>query len=324
MSFPLTKALSIAAVGAALVVGVSLIPVGGGLVDAAQTTTRGPTMDLSSYSAEPPNTGLNFLFIHHSIGGQLLADPGPAQGGSSIHVTHPNGGGLRTDLRAAGYQVHEASYDSELGQQTDLVHWLPTFQKQMTRALRVKLQDELLQEGAQNHVVAFKSCFPNSDFRGQGTSPGDPAIPELTVENAKALMNELRPLFAQHPETLFVYFTAPPIAPALRSEPAWKQLAKRITGRGQTPARLNESARLARSFNNWVRSPDGWLSGYEGDNVVVFDYFDVLTNGDQGDLLAYPTGGGTDSHPSASGQRKAAEAFVPFLNRAVRRAGLAP
>ena len=47
-----------------------------------------------------------------------------------------------------------------------------------------------------------------------------------------------------------------------------------------------------------------------------------MTGGRRSDLLVYPTNDGLDSHPSSEGQRRAAEAFVPFLNRAVRRAGL--
>jgi hypothetical protein len=318
------KALSVVGVAFVALLAISLLPVGGGLVDAATTNSPGPTMDLSSYSSAPPDSALNFVFIHHSVGGQLLADPGPETGDNAIHSTHPNGGGLRTSLTAAGYAVHEASYASELGERTDLPDWTRTFRNKMDRALQTKLQDASLETGAQNQIVAFKSCFPNSDFRARGTAPGDPSLPELTVENAKALMNELLPLFERQPDTLFVYLTAPPLAPSLPPQPAWKHLAKRVTGRGMTPSRLRAGARLAREFNDWARSPEGWLAGYGGDNVVVFDYFDILTGDGASNLLAYPTEGGIDSHPSTAGQTRAAAAFVPFLNRAVRRAGLAP
>ena len=83
-----------------------------------------------------------------------------------------------------------------------------------------------------------------------------------------------------------------------------------------------------------------WLDGYAHKNVFVFDYYNVLTsNGgsaDKNDLnqsggnhhrwwngrvqhsktgssnfLAYPTG---DSHPSAAGDKKATDEFVPLLN----------
>jgi hypothetical protein len=65
-----------------------------------------------------------------------------------------------------------------------------------------------------------------------------------------------------------------------------------------------------------------WLAGYDGVNVVVFDYYDVLTGGGLSNLSAYPTGNGSDSHPSRAGNEAAAAAFAPFLNRAMRRAGV--
>ncbi len=306
---------------ALLAAGAALVPVGGETVEASSPNPGGPTMDLSSFSPDPPGEPLSLLFIHHSVGGQLLADPGPETGGSSIHPTHPNGGGLRSRLERAGYRVHEASYDSEVGHRTDLGDWVPKFRGHMDRILRVRMQDEPLPDGDKNRIVAFKSCFPNNELHAMGEPPGDPSVPDLTVENAKAAMRELLPEFRRHPDTLFVYLTAPPLAPRLRPDPAWKWIAKRVLDRGMTPERLQASAAHARAFNDWVRSPGGWLADYDEDNVVVFDYFDLLTGG-RGDLLAYPTDGGHDSHPSAEGQRRAAEAFVPFLNRAVRRAGL--
>jgi hypothetical protein len=311
------------AAGAVVALGaVALVPVGDETVQAPATASGGPTMDLSSFSGDAPGQSLDFLFIHHSIGGQLLAEHGAEEGRSSIHPTHPNGGGLRRMLEAEGYRVHEASYDSEVGQDTDMRHWLPKFREQLDRILRVQMQDELLPEGERNRIVAFKSCYPNSDYVAQGSPPGDATLPELTVENAKAAMRELLPIFRRHPDTLFVYFTAPPIAPRLPPDPAWKWALKRVLGRGMTASRLRESARLARGFNDWMKSSDGWLADYEGNNVVVFDYYDLLTGEGRSDLLFYPTGEGYDSHPSSEGQSKAAEAFVPFLNRAVRRAGL--
>jgi hypothetical protein len=67
---------------------------------------------------------------------------------------------------------------------------------------------------------------------------------------------------------------------------------------------------------------DGWLKDSGLTNVVVFDYYDLLTDHGTSDLSRYPTDNGNDSHPSHEGNVKATEAFVSFLNRAVRRAGL--
>jgi hypothetical protein len=81
----------------------------------------------------------------------------------------------------------------------------------------------------------------------------------------------------------------------------------------------------ARRFNNRLKdSESGWLSKYDLNNVVVFDLYDILTKDGQSNWAGYPTKNGTDSHPSSEGNSIAAERFVPFLNKAVRRAGLDP
>lgn len=54
----------------------------------------------------------------------------------------------------------------------------------------------------------------------------------------------------------------------------------------------------------------------------MFDYYDILTREGESDWLAYPTADEYDSHPSGEGQRVATTKFIPFLNRAVRRAVL--
>jgi hypothetical protein len=262
---------------------------------------------------------LRLLFIHHSCGGQLLAERGPDVGERCIYASHPNGGGLRRLLAAAGYEVHEASYGSALGQDTDLFDWLPKLRDRMDDVLACAGQDERYEDGGRNEIVLFKSCYPNSAFVGEGRPPGDALGPDLTVWNARATLSALLPELAKHPDVLFVYVTAPPLAPA-PSEPLVKWLAKRILGRARDPL---ASARLARELDDWVRSPRGWLKSYPYRNVVAFPYYDVLTGEGASDLSVYATDGGRDSHPSAAGNAEAAARLVPFLDRAVRRAGLA-
>ena len=132
----------------------------------------------------------------------------------------------------------------------------------------------------------------------------------------------MRKCFEKHPQTLFVYVTSPPNAPKEDGEAGWKALAKRALGRQTATDRLAEQARVARAFNDWVKGDDGWLAGYPAKNVIVFDYYDVLTDHGASNLSRYPNEDGYDSHPTAEGNRKAAAELVPLLNRAVRRAGL--
>lgn len=317
------KKLAIAAVALVLALGALLLPVGGEAHSVTQE--KGSGMDLSSYPTTKPQESLRLLFIHHSVGGQWLAEPGPDQEQApSIHTTHSNGGGLRKALQAEGYEVNEASYGSAIGEDTDLFHWLPKFRQDMDKILRVTFNDKTYTGSEKNRIVMLKSCYPNSRFEGMGEAPGKPEGPSLTVWNAKATLAALLEEFKKHPDTLFVYITAPPNAPKYGAEPLVKVFLKKALGKPNTGDVMANQASLARSFNLWVTSPEGWLKDYPLKNVVAFDLFDVLTDHGESNFLRYPTGKGDDSHPSRLGHQKATAAFVPLLNRAVHRAGLVP
>jgi hypothetical protein len=324
-----TRALTswlLAGLAAALLGAGALVRVDGG--EARSVPEEGPaTLDLTPFSPAPPGAALDLLFIHHSCGGQLLADEGAERSASPstcIYDSHPNGGGLRARLTRQGYQVHEASYGSVLGERTDLFDWLPKFRAQMAAILGTAHQDEPLPPGRSNRIVLFKSCFPNNLFRAEGAPPGDPNGPELTVWNARATFSALLPLLAQHPDVLFVYVTAPAVAPRLEPTSLARAAIRRARGQGSPVEELERSARLARELDDWLVGTDGWLADYPGKNVVVFDYYDLLTGKRRSNLSVYATAEGGDSHPSAEGHRVVSEELVPFLNRAVRRAGLVP
>ena len=121
------------------------------------------------------------------------------------------------------------------------------------------------------------------------------------MQNAKAIYVELLTYFRTRPNTLLIAITAPPV---------------------QDPTH----AANARAFNNWLVRD--WLARYQGSNVAVFDFYNVLTgagnhhrfhNGaieyitDRGrNTLQYPTNG--DDHPSPAGNQKATRELVPLLN----------
>ena len=120
--------------------------------------------------------------------------------------------------------------------------------------------------GGENRIVLFKSCYPNSALGG---SPSDPVPPigsnplrgqdagsaAMTVANAKGIYSELLAYFATRTDKLFVAVTAPPLVA------------------GATNA---AQAGNARAFNDWL--VNDWLAGYPHHNVVVFDFYDVLTS----------------------------------------------
>jgi hypothetical protein len=307
--------LAVAAAGVILIV----VQVKEGLETMQEPTPTFHQADgFAGYASAPVDRQLGLVFLHHSVGEQWLADLEGVAGNP-----HGNGGGLRRALESNGYRVRDATYGSRLGEKTDLLDWLPKFTAHLDEVLRVAHQDDALPEGERSQIVLFKSCYPNNYFKARGSEPGDPNGPELTVANAKASFRALLQVFARSPETLFVFVTTPPLAGGTPREQLGKVLVKRLLGRPLAAERLIQQVRLAREFRDWIIAPDGWLASYALKNVVVFDYYDVLTKHSSSLFLEYPSGGGRDSHPNTLGNQAATAAFAPFLNRAVRRMGLA-
>ncbi len=241
---------------------------------------------------------VRLIFVHHSCGENWLSD---------------NNGGLAHALSTNGYFVSDTNYGwgpDSIGDRTDITDWPEWFVGPGSKRYLKALYNEngihssykriLPDPGGENRVIMFKSCFPNSNLKGR---PTDQASPEngLTLSNAKAIYNRLLIYFASRPDKLFIVITAPPVQDGM-------------------------FASNARAFNTWLVRD--WLSKYEGKNVAVFDFYNVLTgpgnhhrvhNGKiqhiihQGkNTLFYPTNG--DDHPSPKGNRKATKEFVPLLN----------
>jgi hypothetical protein len=291
-----------------------------------------PTQPLPAPGAgnpNPPAETVKLIFIHHSTGGNWLADP-------NTDVPY---GGLGQALMNSNYFVSATNYGwgpNQIGDRTDIVNWPEWFTGPNSHTYTNALYNESGQNigdfgawsrlasdpGGENEIVMLKSCFPNSDLYG---NPDDPPLPEpndyeYTVANAKAVYNNILTYFATRQDKLFVVVTAPPL---MQSETA------------------PERAANARAFNNWLVKD--WLTGYAHKNVVVFDFYNVLTsNGGNvntndadsasgnhhrwrngtvehiqtvnNNYSAYPS---DDSHPTTAGHQKATSEFVPLLNIAV-------
>ncbi len=284
--------------------------------DNLESTVGVKTIDLSSHSSEKPKNPINLLFIHHSTGGQFLAEKGNEVGQNCIYKTHPNGGGLRKLLQENNYIVHESSYGSIVGDKTDICHWNTKFRDYMDKIITCNMQDDFFGDGTKNSIIMFKSCFPNNWIESEGNPPGNPDSTEQTIANYKVAYTALLGYFEMKPDTLFIALTAPPLA---RPQTSIKNFLKSILGRDDT---VEKVGLRARRFNSWLKDVDnGWLKDYPRKNVVVFDYYDVLTDYGKSNWSMYPTKNGKDSHPSSEGNAKAAKDFIPFINSAVKRMG---
>jgi hypothetical protein len=263
-------------------------------------------------AAAPPSSVTKLVFAHHSTGQAWLQD---------------GYGNLAATLGANNYFVSDTNYGwgpDAIGDRTDVGDWWTWFRgpsaPTYTSALYAYAGTNsgyarpLADPGGGNTVVMFKSCFPNSDVGGSAADP-IPSIAanplkgagasSLTVGNAKGVYLDLLEYFKTRPDKFFVLVVSPPLREADTSV---------------------ASAANARALANWLVDPNGLLKGYSANNVLVFDYYTVLTDGHHrlvGGLvehtagptnyLAYPTG---DSHPSAAGDVKATAEFVPLLNAA--------
>jgi len=313
------------------------------LLLATTSTVAAPQGRLTADNPNPPASPVKLIFIHHSTGGNWLADPNQDQ---------PYGG-LGIALRNNNYFVSATNYGwgpNGIGDRTDIINWPEWFTGPSSGQILTALYNENGQNvgefgfwsrlatdpGGENEIVMFKSCFPNSDLYG---NPGDPPAAEpndqFTVSNAKAVYNNLLTYFETRPDKLFIAITAPPMGQGEYSQDV------------QTPA---QRAANARAFNNWLIND--WLDDYPHNNVAVFDYYNVLTSNGSGTRVddpgtneepndagradgnhhrwwdgavqhrqdisnnysAYPTDTNWDSHPTTAGHHKATAEFVQLLN----------
>ena len=275
---------------------------------------KNKTLDRSSYLETMPDKPLHLLFIHHSVGAQLLADKGPVPKKNLLYKHHPNGGGLRRLLEENNYIVHEATYGSEIGEKTDVCHWNAKFRNQLEKIIITKHQNEYFADNTRNQIVMFKSCYPNSLIKARGDEPGDADSCEKTITNFKAAYNALLSHLSSQPETLFVVLTAPPFAkPAPERVVTFKDKGFLLASDD-----IENVGRRAREFNNWLKDREsGWLKDYPFKNIAVFDLYDVLTDNGASNWSMYPSREGRDSHPNSEGNTKAAQELIQFLNNAV-------
>ncbi len=298
----------------------------------------------AAQNTEKPSSPLKLIFIHHSCGGHWLAEP---------NENTPYGE-LGRELMENNYYVSATNYcwgPDQIGSDTNIPNWPEWFTGSNRDAVMSTLLNESGQNfedcdgnsfgswprlgadpGGENQIIMFKSCYPNSDLYG---NPSDPPLSqpneELSVENAKAVYNELLTYFETRQDKLFIAITAPPMT----------EISYELND-VSTPAA--DRAANARAFNNWLVSD--WLDDYPHANVAVFDYYNVLTSngGDSGtndagqengnhhrwhdgsvqhtqtvfnDFSSYPSvvvSDWADDHPSGAGQQKATAEFVPLLN----------
>lgn len=264
------------------------------------SATSGPASTADDPS--PPAAPVKLIFIHHSTGGNWLADPNDDMpyGGLGLALMNNNYFVSATNY---GWGPEWPEQGEPIGNYTDIIHWPVWFTGEHSSTFLNALYTEYGKNeyspgdpyyfgsysrmadpdpGRENEIIMFKSCFPNSDLYGH---PDDPPLPaptdEYTVANAKAVYNNLLTYFATRQDKLFIVVTAPPMA---ESE---------YPPGDQPPA---ERAANARAFNNWL--VNDWLDGYPYPNVAVLDYYNILTSNGSASRVDDP---GTTEEPNDAG-----------------------
>lgn len=213
----------------------------GGLTDTATHT-------VTVTGGEP--TGVGVLFIHHSVGDDLVT-----RGNVRDHVATYNAEhGTAIDFWDHGYNSpglrnpageFTGSYEIP-GDNTDVEGYYNLWTS--SEAEYVTCRNQIL--GA-HQVIAFKSCFPNSQIESAAQ-----------LAQYKTWYLAIRDFFDTRTDIDFVVMSPPPLH-RLSNDPAW--------------------ATRARNFANWLGS-SAYLSGHP--NVHYFDLFNLLANPDNGSATA--------------------------------------
>ncbi len=244
-------------------------------------TSRGKAlMDSSSIKATSTGDYTNIIFLHHSVGHNLI-DQGQVrelftQSGYDFYDHDYNHLGLRNpdgEYLGYGYNVPHDNTDPD---------GLAEIFSQPVYTLPLNTFSGLLQ----HEVIVFKSCFPVSDITS-----------EERLDEYKVYYLEMREVMDQHPEKIFILITPPPLNPAETNY---------------------EIAARARRFTDWLVS-DEYLAGRLNvfafnffDHLVENDPTSPELN-----MLRAEYRQGTDSHPNLEANQTIGPRFVDFVIQAI-------
>lgn len=268
------------------------------LISAAACVIVAAAGQVKAAWTDPPAGTVRICWIHHSCGSNLL------------HSTAANpsyGGNLGQTLNDNNYYVTECDYGwtytgdpyGTIGDQTDTSDWSKWFNNTTmphvySNSSHYDWNNTIADPGGQNSIVMFKSCYPLSEVGG-------------SIADEKSIYSNLLPYFAAHTNKLFVLVT-PPGETVVSSWALTEELCGWLV-------------------NDWLDEYGGG-AGYPHDNVVVFDFYGVLSETDahhriSGGMLQHvgsPTADGVspyhdgDDHPNSTGNLKATAEMVPLLN----------
>ncbi len=211
-----------------------------------------------------PDMGANakVIFLHHSTG-QNIWNYGNAKGWFN-NYNSSNGKSYEVSDKkfpsSGGYGWENAPYDYW---NIWVNHGNDNF---------YKTEPTLKELTTKYDVIIWKHCFTVSDFGKEDNNP-DVSSSKRTLANYKKQYEKLKAEMLKYPNTRFLVWT--------------------------TAVRVNMTqsrAERANQFANWVKNE--WDE--TGDNIYVFDFYQLETEGGLVLKKEYASNNGTDSHPNES------------------------
>jgi len=212
---------------------------------------------------------VRIAFLHHSTGGNVW------NGGVPAFVASWNA------ARGTDYRIAEVTYPSTAGGYPWANYPYDYWNLWVNHTGASRDRGELnLDDLARDHeVIVFKHCFPVSGIEPDGASPSV-SSEQKTLANYRLQYQALRDRMRQFPSRRFVVWTG-----------------AALTAQATDP----QSAERARQFFDWVKN----VWDEPGDNIFVWDFHALETEGGLYLLPAYASAGG-DSHPNAAFSRTVA------------------
>lgn len=250
--------------GVALLLSLTLVRCGGG--DGGNGGGDGGESPMPTPTPDAGAGGARILLLHHSTGQNVW------DGGVADWIANYNA------AQGTSYQIEERAYPDDPwpwdnypsdyyriwvlheGGSTPGTEWLETMASQYS-------------------VILFKHCFPGGDIWPDSGSP-DAASGDKTLENYQAAYNALKAKLQGFPSTRFIVWTL-----AMRTE------ADMQANHGADYVGMAERAR---QFTDWVKN--AW--DVDGDNIFVWDFHALETEGGLYLRPAYAADPGGDSHPN--------------------------
>lgn len=207
--------------------------------------------------AEPLSGDVNAIFLHHSTGGCIW------DGGVSEYFDDYNNQN-NTDYQIAEMEYPAGDYGWENNPYDYWNIWVNN--SEQPEYLGQQTLDTLT---ADYDVIIWKHCFPVG-YIEEDSGSGDVTSTDKTVINYQLQYNALKQKMYEYPDTRFIVWTA---AAMIQAETN------------------NTYAERTTEFVNWVKNT--WDE--PGDNVYVFDFYGLETEGELYMKDEYADG---DSHPN--------------------------